>query len=151
MVCIGNLGTISLSCNHVIRAIFRSLFLTPHLWLHSYHSYWRGTDQLFLFQVLESALARMLEGRHISDAVSDCFGTDYPEIHAKFWGQLQMLLKKMLSLALSANANKPTAFAQPTPTSSKFGDAAKLRELYKMSLKSSNLSQLHAMHTLWTS
>ncbi|KAB5512602.1 hypothetical protein DKX38_029630 [Salix brachista] len=101
--------------------------------------------------VLESALARMLEGRHISDAVSDCFGTDYPEIHAKFWGQLQMLLKKMLSLALSANANKPAAFAQPTPTSSKFGDAGKLRELYKMSLKSSNLSQLHAMHTLWTS
>lgn len=101
--------------------------------------------------VLESALARMLEGRHISDAVSDCFGTDYPEIHAKFWGQLQMLLKKMLSLALSANANKPAAFAQPTPTSSKFGDAGKLRELYKMSLKSSNLSQLHAMHTLWSS
>ncbi|KAJ6297310.1 hypothetical protein OIU78_022948 [Salix suchowensis] len=101
--------------------------------------------------VLESALARMLEGRHISDAVSDCFGTDYPEIHAKFWGQLQMLLKKMLSLALSANANKPAAFAQPTPTPSKFGDAGKLRELYKISLKSSNLSQLHAMHTLWTS
>lgn len=101
--------------------------------------------------MLESALARMLEGRHISDAISDSFGTDYPEINSKFWGQLQMLLKKMLSLALSANANKPAAFAQPIPSSSKCGDAGKLRELYKMSLKSSNLSQLHAMHTLWTS
>lgn len=101
--------------------------------------------------MLESALARMLEGRHISDAISDSFRTDYPEINSKFWGQLQMLLKKMLSLALSANANKPAAFAQPIPSSSKCGDAGKLRELYKMSLKSSKLSQLHAMHTLWTS
>ncbi|CAK7323550.1 unnamed protein product [Dovyalis caffra] len=101
--------------------------------------------------MLESALARMLEGRHISEAMSDSFGIDYPEIHAKFWGQLQMLLKKMLSSTLPANANKISAVAKPTLASSKCGDAGKLKELYKMSLKSANLSQLHAMHALWTS
>ncbi|XP_062163942.1 uncharacterized protein LOC133870752 [Alnus glutinosa] len=101
--------------------------------------------------MLESALSRMLEGRHISEKDSDSFRTNYPEIHAKFWRQLQMLLKKMLAVTTSASANKSSPVSQPNQVSNKAGDAGKLRELYKMSLKSTDMSELHAMHALWTS
>ncbi|KAJ4845092.1 hypothetical protein Tsubulata_037913, partial [Turnera subulata] len=101
--------------------------------------------------MLESALARMFEGRHVSENMSDSFGTDYAKVHAKFWGQLQMILKKMLAMTLAANTNKGSSVTPPTPPLNRHGDAGKLRELYKMSLKSSDLSQLHAMYTLWTS
>ncbi|GLU06764.1 hypothetical protein SLE2022_237630 [Rubroshorea leprosula] len=101
--------------------------------------------------MLESIFSRLLEGRHVSEAISDSFKTDYPELHAKFWSQLQMVLKKMLALTLSSNSNKSSPAAQSTTTSNRSADATKLRELYKMSLKSTDLSQLHAMHTFWTS
>lgn len=99
--------------------------------------------------MLESALSRMLEGRHISEKDLDSFRTNYPEIHAKFWRQLQMLLKKMLAVTNSASANKSSPVSQPNQVSNKAGDAGKLRELYKMSLKSTDMSELLAMHTLW--
>ncbi|KAK7277286.1 hypothetical protein RIF29_18437 [Crotalaria pallida] len=95
--------------------------------------------------VLESALAHMLEGR----LVSDTFSSSYPELHAKYWSQLQMLLKKMLAATISSCANKSPS--QPSSTSSRFGDGGKIRELYKMSLKCSDIDQLHAMYDLWIS
>lgn len=101
--------------------------------------------------MLESALSRMLEGRHLSDKDSDSFRISYPEIHEKFWGQLQMLLKKILAMTISASANKSASVSQPNPVSNRSGDAEKLRELYKMSLKFTDMSQLHVMHALWTS
>ncbi|XWS24818.1 hypothetical protein CRYUN_Cryun27aG0017500 [Craigia yunnanensis] len=97
------------------------------------------------------ALSHLLEARHISEAFSNLFRTDYPELHAKFWSQLQMLLKKILAVNLSVNLNKSTSDTQPTTTSNRSGDAGKFRELYKMSLNSTDLSQLHAMYTLWSS
>ncbi|XVF63291.1 hypothetical protein PTKIN_Ptkin09bG0076200 [Pterospermum kingtungense] len=96
------------------------------------------------------ALSHLLEARHVSEAFSNSFGTDYPELHAKFWSQLQMLLKKMLAVNLSVNSNKSTSDTQST-TSNRFGDSGKLRELYKMSLNSTELTRLHAMYTLWSS
>nr|KYP48934.1 Erythroid differentiation-related factor 1 [Cajanus cajan] len=99
--------------------------------------------------VLESALAHMLEGRHVSDTNDDTFSISYPELHAKYWSQLQMLLKKMLTTTLSSSANKSPS--QPSSTSSRFGDGGKIRELYKMSLKGTDMAQLHKMYTLWTS
>ncbi|KAL2326698.1 hypothetical protein Fmac_025756 [Flemingia macrophylla] len=99
--------------------------------------------------VVDSALAHMLEGRHVSDTNDDTFGTSYPELHAKYWGQLQMLLKKMLASTLSSSANKSSN--QPSSTSSRFGDGGKIRELYKMSLKGTDMAQLHKMYTLWIS
>jgi hypothetical protein len=101
--------------------------------------------------MLELALSRMLEGRHVTDKDSDSFRTNYPEIHAKFWRQLQMLLKKILAMTISASANRSAPVSQPNPVSNRYGDAEKLRELYKMSLKFTDMSQLHAMHSLWTS
>ncbi|RHN78945.1 hypothetical protein MtrunA17_Chr1g0171431 [Medicago truncatula] len=98
--------------------------------------------------MLESALAHMLEGRHVSDRNADTFSTSYPELHAKYWRQLQGLLKKMLATVLSSSANK--SLCQPSSTSSKFGDSQKIKELYKMSLKGTDMVQLHTMHTLWT-
>lgn len=99
--------------------------------------------------MLESALAHMLEGRHVSDRNADTFSTSYPELHAKYWSQFQGLLKKMLATVLSSSANK--SLCQPSSTSSKFGDSQKIKELYKMSLKGTDMVQLHTMHTLWTS
>lgn len=99
--------------------------------------------------MLESALAHMLEGRHVSDRNADTFSTSYPELHAKYWSQLQGLLKKMLAAVLSSSANK--SLCQPSSTSSKFGDSQKIKELYKMSLKGTDMVQLHTMHTLWAS
>ncbi|KAK7344860.1 hypothetical protein VNO77_15024 [Canavalia gladiata] len=99
--------------------------------------------------VLESALVHMLEGRHVSDTNADTFCSRYPELHAKYWGQLQMLLKKMLATILSSGANKSPS--QPSSTSSRYGDGSKIRELYKMSLKDTDMVQLHSMHSLWIS
>lgn len=99
--------------------------------------------------MLESALSRMLEGRHLPEQISASFRTNYPELNAKFWGQLQMLLKKMLANSLAVNTNK-SAVTQPNPYS-RCGDSGKLRELYKMSLMSTELSQLNDMHNLWVS
>lgn len=100
--------------------------------------------------MLESALAHMLEGRHVSDTDADTFSTSYPELHAKYWSQLQMLLKKMLATTLSSSANKSSP-SQSSSTPSKFGDGGKIRELYKMSLKGADMVQLHAMYGLWIS
>jgi len=91
----------------------------------------------------------MLEGRHVSDTTEDTFSNRYPELHAKYWSQLQMLLKKMLATLLSSSANKTTC--QPSSTSSRFGDGGKIKELYKMSLKGTDMIQLHNMHNLWIS
>ncbi|KAJ1435989.1 hypothetical protein SESBI_04541 [Sesbania bispinosa] len=99
--------------------------------------------------MLESALAHMLEGRHVSDTNADTFSTNYPELHAKYWSQLQMLLKKMLATMISSSTNK--SLCQPSSTSSRFGDGGKIRELYKMSLKSMDMVQLHSMYSLWIS
>lgn len=98
--------------------------------------------------MLEFALAHMLEGRHVSDTNADTYSVSDPELEAKYWRQLQMLLKKMLATTLSSGTNK----SQPSSTSSgKSNDGGKIRELYKMSLKASDMVQVHAMYNLWMS
>ena len=99
-------------------------------------------------QFLESALTRLLEARHLS--INESFGKENPEICAKFWSQLQMVLKKVLSATLPMNSQKSAVNSLQNP-GHKSGEVAKLRELYKMSLKSSDFSELHAIHCLWTS
>ncbi|KAL2231898.1 UNVERIFIED_CONTAM: Erythroid differentiation-related factor 1 [Sesamum indicum] len=97
--------------------------------------------------LLESALTRLLEGCHVSEHTS--LTDENPEVCAKFWSQLQMLLKTMLVATRSTKTNKIPINPQKTPPS-KFADAKKLSELYKMSLKSSDFGMLHKMHSLWT-
>ncbi|KAB2635406.1 hypothetical protein D8674_025940 [Pyrus ussuriensis x Pyrus communis] len=84
--------------------------------------------------MLESALSCLLEGRYVSETDLDSSKTNHLEVHAKFWNQVQMLLKKMLA-----------------SVSNRCVDTGKLRELYKLSLKSTKLNQLDAMHFLRTS
>ncbi|XP_065881613.1 uncharacterized protein [Euphorbia lathyris] len=105
---------------------------------------------LHSYAILESSLSRMLEGRYISETISDSFASDYPEIHGRFWDHLQTLLKKMLTSIVSANTDRSSAAVQLSSSSNK-PDTGKLKELYKMSLKSTDFSQLHAMNALWTS
>lgn len=100
--------------------------------------------------MLELAFSRMLEGRHISDTDADSLKTKYSEIHSKFWNHLQMLLKKMVALTLLTSSGKSCA-SQPHMTPNRSGEASRLRELYKMSLKSCDFRELHKMHAIWTS
>ncbi|XP_057793421.1 uncharacterized protein LOC131010041 [Salvia miltiorrhiza] len=96
--------------------------------------------------MLESALTRLLEGRHASESTS--LRDQTPELCVKFWSQLQTVLKSMLATARSARANKNSVNTQQTP--SKSSDVKKLSELYKISLKSPDFGQLNKMHSLWT-
>lgn len=96
---------------------------------------------------LECALTCMLEARHVS---GETLSEDTLKICDKYWSQLQMLLKKMLSVSLCPTTNKSSANSQHS-ASSKSADAGKLRELYKMSLKYTDFSQLQVIHDLWIS
>ncbi|XP_022993425.1 uncharacterized protein LOC111489444 [Cucurbita maxima] len=100
--------------------------------------------------MLELAFSRMLEGRHVSDTDADSLKMKYSEIHSKFWNHLQILLKKMVGMTLPTSSGKSSA-SQPHMTPSRSGEASRLRELYKMSLKSNDLRELQKMHTMWTS
>ncbi|XP_020089003.1 uncharacterized protein LOC109710674 isoform X2 [Ananas comosus] len=100
--------------------------------------------------MLEAALVHLLEARHVVEATEDNSFDKELEIKAKFWNQLQSLLKAMVATVHSGNTNKPGSFSQAT-TCSRGGDVAKLREMYRISLKSNSLVQLHAMHKLWIS
>lgn len=92
-------------------------------------------------QMLETALGHLLEGRHVVEANEDYSNDVDLDIKPKFWSQLQSLLKRMLAASLPH-------VAQPS-TSNR--EAAKLKEMYRLSLKSSSLGQLHALHKLWVS
>lgn len=96
---------------------------------------------------LESALTYMLEACHVP---GDTVSKDNPKLCDKYWSQLQMLLKKMLSASLCPTTSKSSASSQHS-ASSKSSDTGKLRELYKMSLKYTEFSQLQVMHDLWIS
>lgn len=111
--------------------------------------------------MLESALTLLLEGRHIYElAISNALKSEdlvyanalkcEDSVYAKFWSQLQMLLKRMLAMTLPANTNKSSLSSQQG-LSGRSADVGKLKELYKMSLKSKEYDQLNAMHQLWTS
>lgn len=104
-------------------------------------------DQLLVWQFLESALTYMLEACHVP---GDTVSKDNPKLCDKYWSQLQMLLKKMLSASLCPTTSKSSASSQHS-ASSKSSDTGKLRELYKMSLKYTEFSQLQVMHDLWIS
>ncbi|KAL7156060.1 hypothetical protein ABFS83_03G118000 [Erythranthe nasuta] len=97
--------------------------------------------------MLESALNRLLEGRNVSE--NKLLSDENSEICVKFWSKLQMLLKSMVAASRSTKANKNPVNTQQSPTS-KSADAKRLSELYKISLKSSDFSELHTMYTLWT-
>ncbi|XP_057490656.1 uncharacterized protein LOC130776439 [Actinidia eriantha] len=99
--------------------------------------------------MLESALSLLLEGRHISEETISYSFQNEEQVYVKFWSQLQMVLKRMLATTLSANTSKSLTSQQSLSGGS--GDVGKVRELYKMSLKSTEFGQLHAMHRLWTS
>ncbi|XP_068660988.1 uncharacterized protein [Aristolochia californica] len=100
--------------------------------------------------MMESALSQLLEARHIVEEVgSGCLGEGHAGMELKFWDQLRGLLKNCLAMAMSGNATKSSASTQVSPTNKL--DVMKLRELYRMSLKPADLSQLQAMYGLWTS
>ena len=100
--------------------------------------------------MLESALSLLLEGRHILEETISYSFKNEEQVYAKFWSQLQMVLKRMLATTLSANTSKSPLTSQQS-LSGRSGDVGKVSELYKMSLKSTEFGQLHAMHRLWTS
>lgn len=139
------------------------LFLVQHAlavhctWcLTSYHSFFDffilnksyKVKSPLLLQMLEAALLHLLEGRHVVEANEDFSHDKALEIKAKFWNQLQALLKSMLAASLSGS--KPGTIGQTAPCH-RATDPGKLKEMYRLSLKSNCLGQLHALHRLWFS
>ncbi|KAL0922770.1 hypothetical protein M5K25_006787 [Dendrobium thyrsiflorum] len=100
--------------------------------------------------MLEAALLNLLDGRQIVERGKDCEIDKDLQMKSKFWNKLQLLLKKMLSSSLSGGRNKSGGASLPVPAASVW-DNGKLREMYRLSLKSSTFSQLHEMHKLWLS
>nr|XP_043612546.1 uncharacterized protein LOC122584449 [Erigeron canadensis] len=96
------------------------------------------------YMTLESALNSLLEGRHVPVDRAASKNEDF-RVFERFWSQLQMTLKSMLAITLPASAKKSVVSFQQT------GDVKKLKELYKLSLKTTDFSQLHAIYRLWVS
>ncbi|KAL6840242.1 hypothetical protein ACP4OV_030052 [Aristida adscensionis] len=99
--------------------------------------------------MLEASLAHLLEGRHVVEANVGYFNDVDLDIKPKFWSQLQSLLKSMLAASLSSSAGRQASVG-PTNSGHR-GEAAKLKEMYLLSLKSASLGQLHVLHKLWVS
>jgi hypothetical protein len=101
------------------------------------------------FQMLDTALTHLLEGRHVVEANEDNSNDMDLDIKPKFWCQLQSLLKRMLAGSLPSSTGRAASVSQAS-TSSRT-ETSKLKEMYRLSLKSSTLGQLHALYKLWVS
>ncbi|KAI3983888.1 hypothetical protein MKX01_011596 [Papaver californicum] len=113
---------------------------------------WKLSESIHSIMNLELALSRLFEGRHIyGEQAADLSINESSEVYSNFRDQLQALLKKMLQVSLSANANKSCCGpSHATPINGSL-DAVKLRRLYGMALKMTNLSQLLPMYDPWSS
>ncbi|ONK56220.1 uncharacterized protein A4U43_C10F5360 [Asparagus officinalis] len=108
---------------------------------------WNLSRSLHSNMMLEAALLHLLEGRH---AVEENKGCELNEdIKVKFLNQLQALLKSMLSASLSGGSKGGGIGS--TSAWCRTADSGKLKEMYRMSLRSTTLDQLHAMYKLWVS
>ncbi|XP_024972285.1 uncharacterized protein LOC112511096 [Cynara cardunculus var. scolymus] len=102
------------------------------------------------YMMLELALNSLLEGRHVPvDRIT--LQKDDCSVYERFWSQLQMVLKRMLAVVLPATTKKSVATSQQTANDLQSGDVKKLKDLYRLSLKETDFSQLHAIHRLWVS
>lgn len=102
--------------------------------------------------MLESSLSLLFEARNIVGESSEsnlCRSLD-PDIHEKFWKHLQFLLKKIVATSISINSNKSGANSQ-SASANKLEDTAKLKDMYRISLKSNNLDKLNDMYKMWIS
>lgn len=105
-------------------------------------------------QNLEASLMHLLEGRHVVEEKDDNSFDLNLDIKPNFWSQLQSLLKAMLSASMlgpSRASQAGSGSAPSSPASNRVLDSTKLKEMYRMSLKSTNLGQLHAMYKYWVS
>ena len=100
-------------------------------------------------QMLESALNSLLEGRHVPAADKTTLQKEDCKVYERFWSQLQMTLKSMLTMALPGTTKKSLACSEQTASQS--GDVKKLKELYMLSLKATDFTQLHTIYRLWVS
>ncbi|KAG8081535.1 hypothetical protein GUJ93_ZPchr0178g7182 [Zizania palustris] len=102
--------------------------------------------------MLEAALVHLLEGRHVVEPNEERSSDVNLDIKPKFWSQLQSLLKSMLAAALPGGSTaRPAASVGQPNTGHIRGDTVKLKEMYRLALKSTSLGQLHALHKLWVS
>ncbi|KAL6614092.1 hypothetical protein ACP70R_036362 [Stipagrostis hirtigluma subsp. patula] len=106
------------------------------------------SDSFHSSAMLEAALAHLLEGRHVVEATDYSNDVDL-DIKPKFWSQLRSLLKSMLAASLPSNTGRLASVGQANTGNR--GEAAKLKEMYRLSLKSTSMGQLYALHKLWVS
>lgn len=123
--------------------------------------------------MLESALSYLLEGRHaFGGKFRNSFGTTpdadsgYCKVIKKYSQQLQTLLKTMLATAnnSSKHSNRTgsvhsrskscvenNCHGEVQGTSNRIGDLGKLREMYRMTLKSDGMLNISAIYDMWVS
>ncbi|XP_040379666.1 uncharacterized protein LOC102705217 [Oryza brachyantha] len=101
--------------------------------------------------MLDNALMQLLDGRHLVEANEEYSNDVDLDIKPKFWSQLQSLLKNMLAAALPGGSTGRPAASVGQVNTSNIRDTAKLKEMYRLSLKSTSLGQLHALQKIWAS
>ncbi|KAL5704187.1 hypothetical protein ACHQM5_022647 [Ranunculus cassubicifolius] len=116
---------------------------------------WKLYESFHSNAMLESALLRLLDARHLSaeETTDSMINNQEAEIDDNYKSQLQGVLKKMLQVALSSGSTSKSSsgISQAGSGISKSGDVAKLRELYGMSLKLRDMRMLHGLYRLWMS
>lgn len=98
----------------------------------------------------------LLEGRHVveENTVNAC--SLNLDIEPDFWNQLHTLLKCMVFASTrgptkASQSGSGSGSAPSSPASNRVLDSSKLKEMYRMALKSSTMGQLHKMYNYWVS
>ncbi|GKF15343.1 hypothetical protein Tco_0056805, partial [Tanacetum coccineum] len=99
--------------------------------------------------MLESALNSLLEGRHMPVADETTLQNEDYKVYERFWSQLQMTLKSMARMVVQGTTKKSLACSEQTASHS--GDVKNLKELYMLSFKATDFTQLHGIYRLWVS
>ncbi|KAJ7538467.1 hypothetical protein O6H91_11G049200 [Diphasiastrum complanatum] len=123
-------------------------------------------------QVADLSLSHLLEGRLAFPAIKSSFreveaeeqealSWPSPKIVADYHRQLQTLLRRMLAAAISASKNSCSGSSHPKKSAefdqgdghyqntTQKGDVLKLKDMYRLSLKLSDRSDLESLHNSW--
>ena len=98
----------------------------------------------------------LLEGRHVVEESGDDACNLKLDIEPDFWNQLRSLLKSMVTPSMSgptkaSQSESGSGSALSSPASNRVLDSSKLKEMYRMSLRSSTMGQLNKMYQYWVS
>ncbi|GKD16494.1 hypothetical protein Tco_1205652 [Tanacetum coccineum] len=103
-----------------------------------------SVTNLITLQMLESALNSLLEGCHMPVADETTLQNEDYKVYERFWSQLSMP-----RMVVPGTTKKSLACSEQTASHS--GDVKNLKELYMLSFKATDFTQLHGIYRLWVS